>query len=191
MNTIIRSLAAAGALALFSVTASPASAAVVEHRHFVDSGTEPFTDCPGINAEVSWNDRVHEVLRTRPHSGDLVYFSVNVRGTSVYTNLDTGGTFTNVYRINDKDVSVVDNGDGTLTIIVASRGSFRWFDTDGNRVLRGAGLFRFQFMVEHSGTPNNPDDDVFIEGSFVELKNAGLDQTVGRDFCADLAQFTA
>jgi hypothetical protein len=189
MNTIIRSLAAAGALALLTVTASPTSAAVVEHRHFVDSGTERFTECPGIKAKVSWSNRVHELIKTRGPDG-LVYFSVNVRGRSVYTNLETGGTYTNVYIVNDKDLRVVDNGDGTLTITVAVRGSFKWIDTDGNRVLRGAGLFRFQFMVDHGGTPNDPDDDVEIEGSFVELKDAGLDQTAGRDFCADFLEFT-
>jgi hypothetical protein len=190
MNTITRSLAAAAALALLGVAASPASAAVVEHRHFVDSGTEQFDFCPGIDAEVSWRDRVHEVIRTHGQDG-LVYFSANVHGKTVFTNLDTGGTYTNVYNFLDKDLKVVDNGDGTLTITIASTGSFKWYDADGNRVFKGAGNFRFQITVDHGGTPTDPSDDVEIDGSFVELKVAGQDQTAGRDFCADLAEFTA
>ncbi len=172
MNTITRSLAAAGALALLSVTATPASAAVIEHRHFVDSGTEPFDFCPGINAEVAWHDRVHEVIRTRGQEG-LVHFSANVHGQSVFTNLDTGRTYSSVYNFLDKDLDVVDNGDGTLTITIANTGSTRWYDADGKRVFTVAGNFRFQITVDHGGTPNDPSDDEEIEGSFVELKNAG------------------
>lgn len=189
MKTITRSLAAAGALALLGLAAGPASAAVVEHRHFVDSGTEPFDECPGIDAEISWEDRVHEVIRTRGRDG-LVYFSANVHGTTVVTNLDTGGTYTNTYNVTDKDLKVVDNGDGTLTITIANTGSFKWYDADGNRVLMGAGNFRFQLTVDHGGTPTDPSDDVEIDGSFVELKEAGLNQTAGRDFCTDFAEFT-
>lgn len=190
MNTTSRTLAAAGALALLGVAATPASAAVIIHEHFVSSGTEPFTFCPGIDAEVSWSDRVHEVIRTRGDEG-LVHFSAGVHGTTVVTNLDTGGTYTNTYNFLDRDLKVVDNGDGTLTITIANTGSFKWFDADGNRVLKGAGNFRFQIMVDHGGTPTDPTDDVVIDGSFVELKSAGQDETAGRDFCTDLAEFTA
>jgi hypothetical protein len=188
MNTITRSLAAAGALVLLAVTPSPASAAVIEHHHFVDSGTEPFDFCPDINAEVSWNDRVHEMIRSHGPDG-LVYFKANVHGTTVFTNLDTGGTYTNVYNFTDRDLKVVDNGDGTLTITIASSGSFKWYDADGNRVLKGAGQFRAELTVDHGGTPTDPSDDV--ELGFVLVKSAGQDETAGRDFCADLAEFTA
>ena len=91
MNTTIRTLASAGALALLGVAASSASAAVIENRHFVDSGSEPFANCPGINAEVSWNDRVHEMIRTHGPDG-LVDFKANVHGTTVFTSgSSTGG----------------------------------------------------------------------------------------------------
>jgi hypothetical protein len=188
MNTITRSLAAAGALALLGLAASPASAVVLEHRHFVDSGTEPFDFCPDINAEVSWNDHVNELVRTRGHDG-LVYFKANVHGSNVFTNLDNGGTYSSVYTFTDRDLKVVDNGDGTLTITIANSGSFKWFDTDGNRVLKGAGQFRAEITVDHGGTPTDPSDDVELD--FVVVKNAGLDETAGRDFCEDLAEFTA
>jgi hypothetical protein len=185
MTNTIKTLAAAGALALLG--ASPASATVIVHEHFVDSGSEPFTDCPGITAEVSWKDRVHELIRTKGKDG-LVYFKANVHGTTVFTNLDTGGTYTNTYNFVDRDVKVVDNGDGTLTITLATSGSFKWFDADGDRVLKGAGQFRAELTVDHGGTPTDPSDDVELD--FVVVKNAGQDQTAGRDFCEDLALFT-
>jgi hypothetical protein len=189
MNTITKGLAAAGAIALLGATATPASAAVVGNQHFVDSGTETFDFCPGINAEHSWRDSVHELVRTAGPDG-LVHFSANVHGQQVFENLDTGGTYTSVYTFTDKDLKVVNNGDGTLTITIQNTGSFKWIDTDGNTVLRGAGNFRFQIDVDYAGTLTDPSDDVEIEGSFVELKNAGIDQTAGRDFCADFAEFT-
>ena len=187
MTITIKTLAAASALALLGVGAIPASAAVIVHEHFVDSGSEPFTFCPGITAEVSWNDRVHELIRSKGKHG-LVYFKANVHGTTVFTNLDTGGTYTNTYNFVDRDLKVVDNGDGTLTITIASSGSFKWFDADGNRVLKGSGAFRAQLTVDHGGTPTDPSDDVELD--FVIVKEAGMDQTLGRDFCEDLALFT-
>ena len=95
------------------VTPVSASAAVLSNLHFEDSGSEPFTFCEGIDAEVSWDDSVHELVKTRGGDG-LVYFSANVRGTTTYTNLDTGKTYTNVYNFTDRDQQVTDNGDGTL-----------------------------------------------------------------------------
>jgi hypothetical protein len=187
MTITIKTLAAAGALALLGVGAGSASAAVIVHEHFVDSGSEAFDACPGIDAEVSWEDRVHELIRSHGPDG-LVYFKANVHGTTVVTNLDTGGTYTNVYNFTDRDLKVVDNGDGTLTITIASSGSFKWFDADGNRVLKGAGQFRAELTVDHAGTPTDPSDDVELD--FVVVKQAGQDETAGRDFCTDLALFT-
>ena len=46
-----------------------------------------------------------------------------MHGTVVVTNLDNGGTFTNVFTANGHDHSIVDNGDGTITITVSSSGN--------------------------------------------------------------------
>ena len=103
------------------VAPAAASAAVLSNLHFEDSGSEPFTFCEGIDAEVSWDDTVHEIVKTRGRDG-LVYFSANVHGITTYTNLDTGKTDTNVYNFTDRDQQVTDNGDGTLTITIAYAG---------------------------------------------------------------------
>jgi hypothetical protein len=191
MSTLSKLVGATAATVLAGVAAAaPASAAVLENLHFEDSGSEPFTFCEGIDAEVSWDDSVHEIAKTRGRDG-LVYFAANVHGTRTYTNLDTQKTYTNVYNFTDRDQQVTDNGDGTLTITVASPGSGRWYGSDGRLLFGAAGTFWFQFMVDHGGTPADPSDDEEIEGSFVGVKQAGLDQTAGRDFCEDLALFTS
>ena len=191
MNILLRLVGASAAAVLVGgMAAGSASAAVVSNLHFEDSGSEPFTFCEGIHAEVSWQDSVHELIKTR--GGDqLVYFSANVRGTTTFTNLDTGKTYTNVHQFTDRDQQVKDNGDGTLTITVASPGSDRWYDSDGKLLFVTAGTFWFQFLVDHGGTPTDPSDDEEIEGSFVGVKDAGQRGTAGRDFCEDLALFTS
>ena len=163
---------------------------MLSHLHFEDSGSEPFTFCEGIDAEVSWNDTVHELVKSRGRDG-LVYFSANVQGTTVYTNLDTGKTYSNTYNITDRDQQVTDNGDGTLTITIAQPGSNKWFDSDGRLLFVTGGTFWFQILVDDGGTPTDPSDDQEIEGSFVVVKDAGHDGTAGRDFCEDLALFTS
>lgn len=191
MNTLSRLVGAATATLLVGgVTATPASAAVQLNLHFESSGSEPFTFCDGLDAEISWHDSVHELIKTR--GGDrLVYFSANVRGTSTFTNLETGKTYTNVYQFTDRDQQVKDNGDGTLTITVASPGSDRWYDSNGKLLFVTAGTFWFQLLVDHGGTPGDPSDDEEIEGSFVGVKDAGVRGTAGRNFCEDFALFTS
>jgi len=191
MSTLSRLVGATAAAVLVGgVAAASASAAVLSNLHFEDSGSEPFTFCEGIDAVVSWDDSVHEIVKTRGRDG-LVYFSANVKGTTTYTNLDTGKTYRNVYNFTDRDQQVTDNGDGTLTITVATPGANKWYGSDGKLLFVVAGTFWFQIMVDHGGTPTDPSDDVEIEGSFVGVKDVGRNGTAGRDFCEDLALFTS
>jgi hypothetical protein len=182
--------AAATVLLASGLATAPASAAVIHNQHFHDSGSEPFTFCDGIDATVSWDDSVHELVKT-VRSDQLVYFSANVQGTAVYTNNATEKTYTNVYTFTDRDQEIVDNGDGTLTITISNKGMDRWYGPDGKLLFVAAGNFAFQITVDHGGTPTDPEDDVEIEGSFTELKAVGVDMTAGRDFCEDLLLFTS
>ena len=182
--------AAAALLLAGGLAAAPASGALLSQLHFQDSGSEPFTFCEGIDASVAWDDTVHELVKARGREG-LVYFAANVHGTTVYTNLDTGKTYTNVYNFTDRDQAVEDNGDGTLTITISSPGSDRWYGSDGKLLFVAAGNFSFQITVDHGGTPTDPSDDVEIEDSFTVVKEAGVDMTAGRDFCEDLLLFTS
>jgi hypothetical protein len=190
VNVIAKLVAVAtGSVLVAVVSAVPASARVLEHDHFNDSGSEPFTDCAGIDATVAWDDDIHLLVKTK-RPGQLVYFGVNVHGTSVFTNNDTGKSYTNVYTVRDRDHLIRDNGDGTLTITVRTSAMSKWFGPDGEFLLITAGQFAFQFMVDDGGTPADPSDDVEIPDTFVPLKEVGIDTTAGRDFCEDFALFT-
>jgi hypothetical protein len=98
----------------------------------------------------------------------------------VLTNVGTGHSISDDERTVVKDLQVVDNGDGTLTITVLATGNFVAYDADGTAIARNPGQSRFQFIVDHSGTPADPSDDV-------ELEDLGLIKgSTGRsdDFCA-------
>ena len=160
------------------VVASPASSAVLDHRHFHDADSEPFTFCKGMNAEVAWDDHIHELV-TAGKDG-LVHFSANVRGTTTFTNLDTGGTMIRRYAFHDRDLRVTDNGDGTLTILVLATGNAVLYGMDGKAIARDPGQVRFELLVDHNGTPSDPTDDEIL--AFLGL----VKESTGRsdDFCA-------
>ena len=170
------------------VLSAPAVARPFEQGRFHDVFTEEF-DCDGtptrLDGDVSGN--FTGVL----HQG-LVHFRQSIHATLVYTNLTTMGTFTQISTENSRDAQVIDNGDGTLTIVVHATGSSRLYDSDGNFVLADPGQIRFQFMVDNGGTPGDPSDDVEIDGSFeVVRESTGRNDTQERDFCEDLVTFTS
>ena len=79
------------------------------------------------------------------------------------TNLETGGTYTAVFTPNSRDHTIVDNGDGTITITVFASGNSPYYDATGKLVLRDSGHFRFAFDIDYNGTPGDPSDDVEVD----------------------------
>ena len=103
----------------------------------------------------------------------------HVHVSTVRTNVDNNVSISDEERTVSKDFKVVDNGDGTLTITVLATGNFTVYDGDGKAIARNPGQVRFQFIVDHGGTPADPSDDV-------ELENLGIIKgSTGRsdDFC--------
>jgi hypothetical protein len=97
-----------------------------------------------------------------------------------------------VFTANTKDQTIVDNGDGTITIIDFAAGGSRYYDSAGKLVLKDPGEVRFAFDIDYNGTPANPDDDQDVPDSFRIVRDStGLNDTQGRDFCADLLEFTS
>ena len=178
------------AIAAALVTSAPASAKPIEKGHFHDVFTGEVYDCDGTPAQ-DHGDVSGNFLGNLRGSGPFPYFRDSVHGTVVVTNLDNGGTYTNVFTANGHDHSIVDNGDGTITITVSSSGNSSWYDTNGDFVLKDTGQFRFSFDVDYNGTPGDPGDDVEVPDSFQLLKDfTGRNDTAGRDFCEDLVEFT-
>jgi hypothetical protein len=178
-------------LAVASLVAStPATARPIDKGHFHDVFTSDVYDCDGTPAQDSGDVSGNFVFNQRG-SSPFPYYRESVHGTIVTTNLNTGGTFTNIFSVNSKDHTIVDNGDGTITITVFASGGSRFYDTDGNFVLKDPGEVRFAFDINYMGTPGNPDDDVEVVGSFHTVRpSTGNSVFSDRDFCADLLEFT-
>jgi hypothetical protein len=159
---------------------------------FHDVFTEFFT-CESTGTPVQHDGDVWVNFNLNQRgSSPFPYDRESVHGTDVFTNLDTGGTFTNVFSVNFKDHVITDNGDGTITILVIGTGGSRYYDTDGNLVLNDPGQIRFSFDVDYNGTPSDPADDIEIPNSFQVVRDStGRNDTAGRDFCADLVEFTS
>ena len=172
------------------VAATPATAAPIDKGHFDDVFTGDVYDCDGIPAQDSVDVHVN-FLFNRRGSSDFPYYRESVRGTDTFTNLDTGGTYTNDFTGNSKDQTIVDNGDGTITITVFAAGGSRWLDQNGKLVLKDPGESRFAFDVDYNGTPGNPDDDQEVADSFRVVRDSTGVNIVGRDFCTDLREFTS
>ena len=182
---IVTGLVFAGGL----IASSSASARPLDKGHFHDVVTDTF-DCDGTPTRFNGDARINFTFVQR--GPGQTYYRESVRGTNVSTNLNTGGTYTQIFTSNSRDLRITDNGDGTLTILAQGSGSDRYYDTNGTLVLNDPGQVRFQYLVDEMGTPDNRFDDEEIDGTFEIVRGStGRNDTQDRDFCADLVTFTS
>ena len=185
-------LAALSVPLLLAATATAASADRALVEHFVDDYTVTHLDgsdfCGDLGFDVVEHGEAKGVfVGTRRGRDGLWYFGDRFTGTTTWSNPETERVFRIEFTGTHRDQLVTDNGDGTLTIQVQETGPRRAY-ANGVLTFIDTGLVRFSFLVDHAGTPTNPVDDVFLAFLGVD-KQAGLQQTVDRDFCADLVEF--
>jgi len=173
------------------LASAPATARPLDKGHFRDVFTDAY-DCNGTPAQDDGDVRVNFLLNQRGGSKHAFpYYRESAHGTIVHTNLNTGGTYTEVFTANSRDHKIVNNGDGTITITAFASGGSRFYDQNGKLVLKDTGQIRFAFDVDYNGTPGNPDDDVEVPDSFrIVRPSTGTNDLEGRDYCADLVEFT-
>ena len=140
---------------------------------------EDFCEVEGLSVEI--NVVVDGRFTARTHGSDLVYFAEHLRPASTFTNTETDTFATSRERIINKDLSVVDNGDGTLTIILLSTGNATLYGPDGKAIGRNPGQVRFEFLIDHNGTPGDPSDDITISEELIKGSTGRSD-----DFCSSI-----
>jgi hypothetical protein len=168
----------------------PAAAAPIEHEHFHDVNSEvvdPF--CDDLRVRIDTDIRGTLLVKTQGPDG-LVYFLESLHGTVSFTNLATGKSFTNVFNVINKDLKVTDNGDGTLTVVALSTGSVKNYGPNGEFLFNDPGQIRVELLIDHNGTPTDPDDDEILSETLVK-GSTGRNDTEGRDFCDDFHLFTS
>lgn len=178
-------------VAAISMLAITAEARPLERERFVVSGSEvieDFCDVEGLTVLEQFEDHVNITFNARGKDG-LAYFTGTVHGWSSWTNTANGKTLTQVYNFVDKDQKVVDNGDGTLTILVLSAGGEKVYGPDGKLLFKDPGQTRFEVLIDHAGTPSDPSDDEFLEFLGIVKPSTGVNDLDGRDFCEDIQTF--
>jgi hypothetical protein len=193
-----RSFIAVSAMAALSVGATPAVAQsgppeVQVHYSNVfdvllpDPGDPDGSFCGGLT-NVPLHVEIDGYFSIKDHgpNAPAPYFADRFRSTMVYTNPETELTYTVVRVRQSKDLRIVDNGDGTLTLTGLNTGSLWAYGPDGELLGRQNGLTLETFLVDTLGTPD-PDDDVLTpEG---DPFTAGLVTT--DNFCADFLSATS
>lgn len=93
-------------------------------------------------------------------------------GTTTFTAAD--GTSVSVrFSGSTKDTSVVDNGDGTMTVTRQTAGlASEIILADGTVVARDVGLLQEILVIDYNGTPSNPDDDTLISQTSIDKAGA-------------------
>lgn len=191
-SSLVAGVAAASALFLV-MTATPASAAPPVIDHWTDhiehiEQVEHAPDwCPDVPFDVRYVEDSNGTFRFVQHGDGNYYGASSIESRGSWTNVETGKSFGFVRHGSDKDVHVTDNGDGTITIDVASMGATKYYDDAGARLFVDAGRASGQLTLDINGTPDNPDDDEFVD--FVAGEQHGRTDTIDRDFCADVLEF--
>jgi hypothetical protein len=167
---------AATAAAMLAVAAS---AEPLLKERFHEEGAFVDQDFCGAGLTVDGTIVVDGKVLAVAHGPDgLAYFLEHLTITVVFTNRDNDKTVTlTVVRVN-KDLRVADNGDGTLTILFLATGNDVFYGPDGKAIGRNPGQIRFEFLVDHGGTPTDPSDDEFLAEELVKGSTGRSD-----DFC--------
>jgi hypothetical protein len=171
---------ALGATAAVTLAAA-ASAGPPFKGTFHFEGTDLIDDLCGVEGlNVAQDFVIDGRFQAGPKGSDgLVFFLQLTRHTEVITNLANGRFVTSVTpSVLEKDLRVTDNGDGTLTVLVLATGNATLYGEDGKAIGRNPGQVRIELLLDHGGTPNDPNDDVLLSEEVVKDSTGRSD-----DFC--------
>jgi hypothetical protein len=146
---------------------------------YVVTDQADFCDIEGLGVRETLDAWVN-VTVVAQGPDDLAYFKSTANGSLTWTNVDTGDTLRSVFNIVDKDHKVIDNGDGTITVIVLATGGERWYGPDGKLLFMNPGQIRFELLIDETG-----------EAEFVGVVkgSTGRNDLEDRDFCEDIETF--
>jgi hypothetical protein len=159
---------------------SPASSAPPHFETITEPLSNHFEDFCGVEGlSVDQTGTFHSRLKILTKRSGIVYFMEHITIDEVLTGVASGDSVSIHTAFLAKDLRIVDNGDGTITITQLLTGPSTLYDEDGKAIARDPGQVRFRVVVDTNGTLSNPDDDT--ELSFEVIK-----ESTGRndDYCA-------
>jgi hypothetical protein len=167
---------------LVAGVSSVAAARPLETGEFTDEFHQVFEDfCDVANLTVQIDTVVEgrfsaKIHGSEPGPEELVYFTEHLEVSRTFTAGDN--VVTGEDNVLNHDLTVTDNGDGTLTIIILSTGNATLYGANGKAIGRNPGQVRTELVVDHNGTPGDPRDDEFISETLIKGSTGRSD-----DFC--------
>ena len=161
--------------------AGSASAKVLDKGTFHDEDSHRdrnFCDVSGFTVRHQTTADGRYLVKTRG-ADQLAFYQEHVKVIEVMTNVATDEFVTIASTVLSKDHRVTNNGDGTLTILVLATGNAVMYDATGTVIARDPGQVRFELLVDHGGTPQDPSDDEVLEFLGVVKESTGRSD----DFC--------
>ena len=143
--------------------------------------------CGDLNVRIDFHDQGVVVGREAGESR-LLRYTQSHHGGSTITNLATGRAFSFTWNYLNQDVQIVDNGDGTITILAQIPGPERIYGPDGQLLNTNGGTLRLQTVLDDGGTPNDPSDDTVLSEEVISA-NGGKPQGEF-DFCESFRTLT-
>jgi hypothetical protein len=165
------------ACAMLLAMVQPAAAKLIDrsHQRIVETFSEELC---GIQVTNTLDLMFNEQQRLAKSGFPL--FKSTYQGTATWTNPETGKSVTVHFAGASKDLTVVDNGDGTITVRTAVTGiptEIRL--SDGTVALKDVGRVVFVTVLDYSGTPTDVEDDVLISQSIESISGPHPDVESG------------
>jgi hypothetical protein len=161
-NVRLATLSASVACGLLAVTVPPAGAQLVDRTHQHIVLTIPGDEVCGVPVTTTV-DVINNSQERLAQSGFPLFMDTG-SGTVTWTNPATGKSVSQFFAgVSDKDLTVVDNGDGTITLRTAITGVPEKLTlSDGQTVTMDVGRVVFVSVINYNGTPTDTSDDVTI-----------------------------
>jgi hypothetical protein len=160
-------LSAVLACGLLLAMVQPAAAQPLErsHEHIVETFEDVVCDIP-----VTITLDIIENIHVRLAKSGFPLFQTTGPGMITITNPATGKSVVVRFTGAVKDLTVVDNGDGTITVRTAFTGIPEEIRlSDGTVAIRDVGRVVFVTVLDYNDTPTNTEDDEFISQSIESI----------------------
>lgn len=135
-----------------------------------------FCDVPGLTVGIAGVLDIRGQVVPRGRDG-LDYFAQH--GTQSETLTANGRSLRSRANVNEKDLHVTDNGNGTFTVLIVATGNAVVYGTNGKAIARNPGQTRLEIVFDDNGTPDDPFDDIEVDRRIVKGSTGRSD-----DFCA-------
>jgi hypothetical protein len=153
------------------------------HDHIVETFDDVVCDIP-----VTITVDIIENIKVRLGENGFPLFKTTGRGTVTITNPVTGNSITNRFAGASRDLSVVDNGDGTITVRTAVTGVPEEVTlADGTVAIKDVGRIVLVTVLDYNGTPTDVEDDVFISQTIESVSGPHPDAESGFTLFCEVA----